>query len=39
VLLFFDIATMLSYVLLGIGFFGIGVGILIGFFRLVNDQK
>ena len=39
VLLFFDTATMLSYALLGIGFFGIGIGILIGFFKLVNDQK
>ena len=39
VLLHFDTATMLSYALLGIGFFGIGIGILIGFFKLVNDHE
>jgi len=38
VLLFFDIATTIAYVLLVAGFFGIGIGILIGFFKMVRDQ-
>ena len=37
-LLFFDTATIIAYVLLVIGFFGIGIGILIGFFKMVKDQ-
>ena len=39
VLLFFDTATIMAYVLLVIGFFGIGIGILIGFFKMVKDQE
>ncbi len=38
-LLFFDIATIMAYVLLVVGFFGIGIGILIGFFKMVKDQE
>lgn len=38
-LLFFDIATIMAYVLLVIGFLGIGIGILIGFFKMVKDQE
>ena len=38
VLLFFDTVTIIAYVLLVIGFFGVGIGILIGFFRMVKDQ-
>ena len=37
-LLFFDIAALMAYVLLVVGFFGIGIGILIGFFKMVKDQ-
>ena len=39
VLLFFDTATIMAYVLLVVGFFGIGIGILIGFFKMVNDEE
>jgi hypothetical protein len=39
VLLFFDTATIIAYVLLVIGFFGVGIGILIGFFRMVKDEE
>jgi len=39
VLLFFNIVTTMAYVLLVIGFFGIGIGILIGFFKMVKDQE
>ena len=39
VLLYFDAATIIAYVLLVIGFFGVGIGILIGFFRMVKDQE
>ena len=39
VLLFFDTVTVMAYVLLVIGFFGIGIGILIGFFKMVKDQE
>ena len=39
VLLFFDTVNIIAYVLLLVGFFGIGVGILIGFFKMVKDQK
>lgn len=38
-LLFFDIATIMAYLLLVVGFFGIGIGILIGFFKMVKDQE
>jgi hypothetical protein len=38
-LLFFDTLTIIAYVLLVIGFFGIGIGILIGFFKMVKDQE
>ena len=38
VLLFFDSLTAMAYVLLVIGFFGVGIGILIGFFKMVKDQ-
>lgn len=38
-LLFFDIATIVAYVLLVAGFFGIGIGILIGFFKMVRDEE
>lgn len=37
-LLFFDTATIVAYALLVIGFFGIGIGILIGFFEMVKDS-
>ena len=39
VLLFFDTVTVMVYVLLVIGFFGIGIGILIGFFKMVKDEE
>ncbi|UCB55336.1 MAG: hypothetical protein JSW45_02035 [Thiotrichales bacterium] len=39
VLLFLDAATIVAYVLLVTGFFGIGIGILIGFFKMVKDQE
>jgi hypothetical protein len=38
VLLFFDILTIMAYVLMVAGFFGVGIGILIGFFRMVKDE-
>lgn len=38
VLLYFDAATLLAYVLLVAGFFGVGIGLLIGFFTMVKDQ-
>jgi hypothetical protein len=38
ILLYFRTATTLAYVLLVIGFFGIGIGILIGFFKMVSDS-
>ena len=38
-LLFFNTATIMAYVLLVIGFLGIGIGILIGFFKMVKDQE
>ena len=37
VLLYFDVARVLAYVLLVVGFFGIGIGILIGFFKMVTE--
>jgi hypothetical protein len=38
VLLFFDVLTIMAYVLMVAGFFGVGIGILIGFFRMVKDE-
>ncbi len=38
-LLFFDTATIVAYVLLVMGFFGVGIGILVGFFKMVRDQE
>ena len=38
VLLFFDTATTIAYVLLVVGFFGVGIGLLLGFFGMVRDQ-
>ena len=38
VLLYFDAATTIAYTLLAIGFLGIGIGILIGFFTMVSDS-
>jgi hypothetical protein len=38
-LLFLEALTIMAYVLLVIGFFGVGVGILIGFFRMVKDEE
>ena len=37
VLLYFTSATILAYVLLVAGFFGVGTGLLIGFFKMVKD--
>ena len=37
VLLFFETATIAAYVLLVVGFFGVGIGILIGFFKMVKE--
>ena len=37
-LLYFDIATYVAYALLVIGFFGVGIGILIGFFKMINQS-
>jgi hypothetical protein len=38
-LLFLEAMTIMAYVLLVIGFFGVGIGILIGFFRMVKDER
>lgn len=38
-MLYFDTATTMAYVLLVAGFFGVGIGILIGFFRMIRDQE
>ena len=38
-LLFFNVVPVVAYVLLVVGFFGIGIGILIGFFKMVKDQE
>ena len=37
VLLYFNSATIIAYVLLVAGFFGVGIGLLIGFFQMVKD--
>jgi len=38
-MLFFDTAPIAAYTLLVIGFFGIGIGILVGFFKMVNGSE
>ena len=37
-LLYFNSATIIAYVLLVVGFFGVGTGLLIGFFKMVKDH-
>jgi len=37
-LLYFDTATIVAYALLVIGFFGVGIGILIGFFKMIRES-
>ena len=37
ILLYFDSATIIAYVLLLVGFFGVGIGLLIGFFKMVKE--
>jgi hypothetical protein len=37
VLLYFTSATIVAYVLLVAGFFGVGTGLLIGFFKMIKD--
>jgi hypothetical protein len=37
-LLFYETATIVAYTLLVIGFFGVGIGILIGFFKMIKDS-
>ena len=39
VLLYVDVARILAYVLLVVGFFGVGIGILIGFYKMVNESS
>ncbi len=36
-LLFADTATLAAYIMLATGFFGIGIGLLIGFFTMVRE--
>ena len=36
-LLYFEIATYVAYGLLVIGFFGVGIDILIGFFKMIKE--
>lgn len=38
-LLYFDTVTIAAYALLVIGFFGTGIGILIGFFKMINESE
>lgn len=38
ILLYFNSATIIAYVLLVVGFFGVGTGLLIGFFKMVKDH-
>jgi len=38
-LLYFDIADVAAYALLAAGFFGTGIGILLGFFKMVRDTE
>ena len=37
-LLYFNTATIVAYALLVIGFFGVGIGILIGFFKMIKES-
>lgn len=37
ILLYLNSATIIAYVLLVAGFFGVGTGLLIGFFKMVRD--
>ena len=37
VLLYLNSAIIIAYVLLVAGFFGVGIGLLIGFFKMVRD--
>ena len=39
VLLYFDSATTIAYVLLVGGFFGMGIGILLGFIAMVSESE
>lgn len=36
---YFEVRSIFSYVLFGIGFFLVGIGLLIGFFNMVTDKK
>lgn len=38
VLIYLDTMAILSYALLVIGFFAVGIGILIGFFHMIREQ-
>lgn len=38
-LLYFDTAAIVAYILLVIGFFGVGIGLLIGFFKMIKEQE
>jgi hypothetical protein len=38
-LLYLDIVTIAAYSLLVIGFFGTGIGILIGFYKMINESE
>ena len=39
VLLYFDSLTVVAYTALVIGFFAIGIGILLGFYRMVREDE
>ena len=39
VMLYFKTFAVLSYVMLGGGFLGIGIGILLGFAKMVSEDK
>jgi hypothetical protein len=36
---YFDLRSFIAYILLAIGFVLVGIGILIGFFKMVSDNK
>ncbi len=38
VMLHFELVEYVAYALLVIGFFGIGIGILLGFYRMIREQ-
>ena len=38
-LVYFDTALIAAYALLVIGFFGTGIGLLVGFFRMINETE